>query len=643
MEEVIMRHVRHSQLGVALLLILTMIIVGAASMILYKLNHVNFQTANQENTVQALAQAKDALIGFAMTYAEHHPGQPQGYLLCPDTDGDGSADPPCGNLGVSALGRLPWKTLGLPVLRDGSGECLWYAVSGNYKDNPKQTLTTDTPSSYGLFVVKDATGATIAGTTAADQAIAIIFAPGRKIGTQLREATGTRTVCGSDNAADAINQAANYLDSLNGINNAISPPSPPSPPSPFISAPVTKQANDPSQVLFNDTLMLITPKDFEPVYKRMNRWVATQVERCLEKYPNSNRYRNSLMTNHEDIIGKWDTLTPTSGTYRDKHKNEIEKYIADQLALQLNKYIKDYPDQHDGQAPSTQEIEAEKQAEATKEATDHTIRKKALAVTDKYPWASPVSNIVPPYSDVSDKRFGRIPADLTYTITDNPDMPSSWPPDSPTGMPGVSPLSCGTPICFDENQSTDPARCTVNCVTKCPNVCNNYCNGDSDCQADCLLDCQADCLPGRRDKSWYWWWWKEWKEMVFYAVDDDNSPSTLTKIWVREQQDSTIEVLPNPIPSTIPSNTLKLDNTNAQIVVLVAGRKSSTPTPPTPPTQTQTRNSIAATGNAWNYLEGGNEIVGNEYFVSKQSTPIPIPPPIQFNDVVCSNNTCPLP
>ena len=49
-----------------------------------------------------------------------------GDLPCPDRDDDGDADavPGCDTAAL-ALGRLPWKTLGLPDLRDGDGERLW--------------------------------------------------------------------------------------------------------------------------------------------------------------------------------------------------------------------------------------------------------------------------------------------------------------------------------------------------------------------------------------------------------------------------------------------------------------------------------------------------------------------------------------
>ena len=46
------------------------------------------------------------------------------------------------------IGRLPWRTLGLPDLRDSSGERLWYAVSRQFARNPtcmpNCPLTSDT-------------------------------------------------------------------------------------------------------------------------------------------------------------------------------------------------------------------------------------------------------------------------------------------------------------------------------------------------------------------------------------------------------------------------------------------------------------------------------------------------------------------
>jgi hypothetical protein len=46
---------------------------------------------------------------------------------------DSLAGPDCA--GDKYVGRLPWKTLGLSDLRDGSGERLWYALSKTYRDS----------------------------------------------------------------------------------------------------------------------------------------------------------------------------------------------------------------------------------------------------------------------------------------------------------------------------------------------------------------------------------------------------------------------------------------------------------------------------------------------------------------------------
>ena len=85
----------------------------------------------------ALAQAREALIAYAVDRPINAVVGP-GYLPCPDLDDDGWAESTCGSMSGDSgqeqrLGRLPWKTLGLPDLRDGYGERLWYAVSSKYK------------------------------------------------------------------------------------------------------------------------------------------------------------------------------------------------------------------------------------------------------------------------------------------------------------------------------------------------------------------------------------------------------------------------------------------------------------------------------------------------------------------------------
>ena len=283
---------KSNQAGAALLMLLTMIVLGGAYLLLTSLNGSSGKLLQNQQTVDALAQAKDALIGHALTYADQHAGQPQGYLPCPDLDGDGTADGACGAANESVIGRLPWRTLDLPPLRDGSGACLWYVVSGTYKNNPKLALTSDTD---GMLLVENQAGATVIGVTPIKQAIAIVFAPGQLFAPQDRSFTrGTRTECGSTTPGDAGNNAANYLEALGDINNATgfdiaaaglssgSDPLPASLPSVFVNAAIVKDTE--GNIVFNDALLAITPVDFSRVYHRMDEWVAARVVNCLQAY-----------------------------------------------------------------------------------------------------------------------------------------------------------------------------------------------------------------------------------------------------------------------------------------------------------------------------------------------------------------------
>ncbi|MBS1188528.1 MAG: hypothetical protein H6R10_320 [Rhodocyclaceae bacterium] len=201
-----------SQSGAAMLIILVALTLAAAYVFLRAA-----KTGRNQATVSALAQAKEALIGFAATYRDSHQdlingfNQPFGFLPCPDSNNDGVADPafpPCGPPNVSVIGRLPWQTLGIPPLRDSGGECLWYAVSGHGKDNPQTaSMNWDTT---GQFTIMDAGGAVLTPGSAHDQAMAVVFAPGVAIGAQARPSVGV-TQCGGNSIAAA------YLDGGNPI------------------------------------------------------------------------------------------------------------------------------------------------------------------------------------------------------------------------------------------------------------------------------------------------------------------------------------------------------------------------------------------------------------------------------------------
>jgi hypothetical protein len=172
-------------------------------------------------TGEALAQAKVALLGYATTYRERQgAGNDQfGYLPCPDTVvsaiPEGNEESTCGARDVTSLGRLPWKSLGLPPLRDSAGECLWYAVSGNFKAGTKTHLLNW--DSNALIEVLAPDGVTrLAGSTPTNRAAAVVFGPGSVLPGQDRSSLAGTTTCSGNYTA------SNYLDTdpASGINNA---------------------------------------------------------------------------------------------------------------------------------------------------------------------------------------------------------------------------------------------------------------------------------------------------------------------------------------------------------------------------------------------------------------------------------------
>ena len=206
-----------AQPGFVLLLLITVLSAATATLAVKVLSQSADETriARIKITATALAQAKDALIGYAITYAENHPGKANGYLPCPDTSGtatgkEGAAEGSCAAKNVSAIGRLPWKTLALPVLRGGDNQCLWYAVSGTYKYNPQTDLMNW--DNNGQFQVYASDGVTQL-TTANNQAVAVIFAPGTAASGQNRSGISA-PLCGGNYTA------SNYLDVSGTINNA---------------------------------------------------------------------------------------------------------------------------------------------------------------------------------------------------------------------------------------------------------------------------------------------------------------------------------------------------------------------------------------------------------------------------------------
>ena len=122
-----------SQRGAALIALVLALVLGSGLVTIGWLEAAARSAHAARRTEAALAAARDALIGYAVSYPDQHSGRHgPGYLPCPDTSGNGSPNTPCRR---KSLGRLPWRRLGLHDPRDGTGERLWYALADNFRAN----------------------------------------------------------------------------------------------------------------------------------------------------------------------------------------------------------------------------------------------------------------------------------------------------------------------------------------------------------------------------------------------------------------------------------------------------------------------------------------------------------------------------
>lgn len=249
------------QRGVALMLLLLLVSVGALAVFVSGLNRATLQLERDRITAAALAQAKAALIGYASSHTT------RGRLPCPEdvalvgTPNEGNELSSCNSDGLR-IGRLPWRMLGLGDLRDGYGERLWYVVSANFTNDAAR-------------INSDISSATISINGTINSA-AMIFSPGPILSGQTRD-SGIAT-CGTTGSTLRHDYCAdNYLDVdvFSSISNRDGDTT-------FVQAQdsgLTSQSND----AFNDKLLSITPTEY---FKVVENRVLRQVKACLVQYAN---------------------------------------------------------------------------------------------------------------------------------------------------------------------------------------------------------------------------------------------------------------------------------------------------------------------------------------------------------------------
>ena len=216
---------RHQQ-GAALLVFLLIGVIAGLSFILNRFSPRSTAVNNQA-TMQTLAMAKEAIIGWSASRATT-----PGMLPCPEDTSlignpnlEGNPQNNCGNL--LQIGRLPWRTLKLPPLRDDSGELLWYALSPGFRTSPINA------NNLGQLAVDGV----------ANSAVAIVFSPGGLLAGQSR----------TQPTAALPPDVGQYLDGTNGTG-------------PF--------ASNGASGFFNDRVTIITRED---LFNAVNRRILAEL------------------------------------------------------------------------------------------------------------------------------------------------------------------------------------------------------------------------------------------------------------------------------------------------------------------------------------------------------------------------------
>jgi len=239
-------------------LLIALLLLGGALFAFTSLNVASVRVDRDRDTKEVLAQAKDALIAYAVSHLTR-PGQ----LPCPDVNDDGIED--LAGTCTSLIGRLPWVTLGLPDLRDDSGERLWYAVSADFGNGSGVPLNSDTAYRENPPAPTANQSLTLTGTTPAANLVAIVISPGAT----LTRTDGRAQVRG----CGAMCDPKDFLDIASGEDNVYENRA-------FVAASRSASFNDTLMPVFSDDIMRL-------VERRAARELAQHLRNHFEAWENS--------------------------------------------------------------------------------------------------------------------------------------------------------------------------------------------------------------------------------------------------------------------------------------------------------------------------------------------------------------------
>jgi hypothetical protein len=258
-----MKPLPRPQRGAALLAMLAVLVMGASWWLVTALNTpVNRTALHRSHNAEVLQQAKQALIGWAALQAIKDTEENPGRLPCPEAAAnignpsfEGTAS---GNCTLPAVGRLPWRTLGLDKLQDADGEPLWYVVSDGWALR----------SSAAIMGINSNTRGNLAVDGQANAAVALVIAPGAALklapnALQLAAGCVARTQARTPLAPDPLD----YLECQNIAGASLH----------------TSVVDNASNPLFNDQALAVTAAEVlaaveGPVAARIQREVVPQLQ-----------------------------------------------------------------------------------------------------------------------------------------------------------------------------------------------------------------------------------------------------------------------------------------------------------------------------------------------------------------------------
>lgn len=177
---------RGRQQGAVLIVLLTVLVLGMAWFAVGAIGKAAPARAERDAATGAsLRAAKQALLGYIAQKAADGGESTPGRLPCPErldapgTANEGVAPPFPGYTPCESVGRLPWRTLGIDQIRDGSGEPLWYAVAtGTWALVSPSTTLNINPGTANPLTYNGAANAVVAVIIAPEAPVNTMSEPG---------------------------------------------------------------------------------------------------------------------------------------------------------------------------------------------------------------------------------------------------------------------------------------------------------------------------------------------------------------------------------------------------------------------------------------------------------------------------------